>query len=92
MAQNYFPSFTFSSSLEHTPSFSTGLALSLHLGRAGQGRAGEGLLPHFFFLPAITGLRKSPSIFPHSNKTLPPPKMLHTRYYCFLTTLPRALA
>lgn len=47
MAQNYFPSFTFPSSLEHTPSFSTGIALSLHLGRAGQGR--EGLLPHFFF-------------------------------------------
>lgn len=38
MAQNYFPSFTFSSPLEHTPSFSTGLALSLYLGRAGQGK------------------------------------------------------
>lgn len=47
MAQNYFPSFTFSSSLEHTPSFSTGLALSLHLGRAGQGRGR--LAASFFF-------------------------------------------
>lgn len=61
MAQNYFPSFTFPSSLEHTPSFSTGTALSLHLGRAGQGR--EGLLPHFFFYLPSQGSGNYPPSF-----------------------------
>ena len=56
---------------------------------AGQGRARPAAS---FFLPAIIGLRKSASIFPHSDKTLPPPKILYTWCYCFLTTLPRALA